>query len=118
MFIFVKILFIDILSFGLFLGFFLGFSILRFQLRFSKISSSNRVFQDLSHGVLYFSVAQKFIDFTIVTCFRVLGKYLDLRNREMWKYGMKIWKNTEILLSAMFQERSKLCFNYVEIMKF
>ena len=79
---------------GLFLGFF-GLSMVRFQVMFLKISSLNRAFQDLSHGTLYFPVAQIFINFVIFTCLRIFGNYLDLRNREIWKflgkYG-KIWK--------------------------
>ena len=56
---------------------------------FSKITSLHRTFQDLSHGILYFSVAQKFVDFLIFTCLRIFWNYLDLRNHEIWN----LWKN-------------------------
>ena len=68
------------------------FSMVRFQLMFSKISSLNTIFQNLSHGIAYFSVAQNLVDFVFFTCLRILGNYIDLRNREIWngnveKYG-------------------------------
>ena len=62
---------------------------------FSKITYLDRAFQDLSHGILFFSVAQNVVDFVIFTCLRILGNYLDLRNRGIynleWKCG-KFWK--------------------------
>ena len=62
---------------------------------FSKIIPLNSIFEHLFNGILYFSVAQKLVDFVIFTCLRILWKYLDLRIRETWnvewKYG-KIWK--------------------------
>ena len=75
-------------------GFF-GFSIVRFQLMFSKKSYLDITFQDLSHGILYFSVAQKFVDFVIFTRLRILGNYLNLKNRRIWNFEWKcetIWK--------------------------
>ena len=41
--------------------------------------------------MVYFAVAQKFVDFVIFTCLRILGNYRDLKNREIWN-----------LLSSMF----------------
>ena len=52
------------------------------------------IFQDVFNDILYFSVAQKFVDFVVFTRLRNLGKYIDLRNREIWKY-MKIWKTMD-----------------------
>ena len=63
---------------------FQGFSIVWFHLMFSKKSSLDRTLQELSHGILYFSVAQKFIDFVILICLRILGNRLHLKNRETW----------------------------------
>ena len=68
-----------------------------FQSMISNISSLDRTFQDLSHDILYFPIAQKFIDFLIFTCLRILGKYLDLKNRELWN-----------LPSSMFKEQLKV----------
>ena len=45
----------------------------------------NSIFQDLSHGILYLSAAQKIVDFVIFTCLRIFRNFLDLRNREKWK---------------------------------
>ena len=63
---------------------------------FLKVTSLDRAFQDLSHGIFYFSVTQKIIDCVIFSCLSVLGEYLGLRNREIWnfewKYG-KIFEN-------------------------
>ena len=74
---------------------FLGFSTVRFRLMFLKITSLDTTSQDLWYGILYFSVAQKFVEFVIFTCLRIFGKYFDLRKGEIrnleWKYG-KIWK--------------------------
>ena len=53
---------------------------------FSKKSSLNRDFQDLSYGILYFSVAQKIVDFVIFTCLWIFWKHPDLRNREIWNF--------------------------------
>ena len=54
-----------------------------FPLMFSKISSLDSAFQELSHGNLYFSVAQKIVDFVIFTCLRTLGNLIDLNKREL-----------------------------------
>ena len=62
---------------------------------FLKISSLDRAFQETSHGILYFSVAQKFGDFAIFLCLRIFGNYLDLRNREIWKTMEKYGNFTE-----------------------
>ena len=50
---------------GLVSGFLGFFSMLRFQLIFLKITSLDRTFQDPSNGLLYFFVAQVFVDFLI-----------------------------------------------------
>ena len=67
------------------------FSMVGFKSTVLKVSSSDIRFQDLSHGILYFPVAKKFIDFVIFTCLRTFGNYIEVRNREIWN-----------LLSAMF----------------
>ena len=61
---------------------------------FLKISAFDRAYQDIFNDLLYFSKAQKFIGFAIFACLMIIGNYLLLRNREIWKkwkYG-KIWK--------------------------
>ena len=46
-----------------------------FRLMFSKISSLDRASQEFSHGILYFSVAQKFVEFLICTYRGKLKKF-------------------------------------------
>ena len=67
----------------------MGFLIVRFRYMFLKTSSLNRVSQDFSYRIIYFPVAQKFIDFVIFTCFENVEKYRTL------------WKEMEFVLSAM-----------------
>ena len=43
---------------------------------FKNITIENRSFQDLSHGIIYFSVAQNFLDFVVFTCLSDHGKSL------------------------------------------
>ena len=79
------------------------FSIVRFQLTLLKISSLDRAFQDLSHGILYFSVAKNFDDFVIFTCFRFFVNNLDLRNREIRKTVEKYGNFTEYIVLGTVQ---------------
>ena len=44
---------------------FLGFSMVRFQLEFSKVFSLHSIFEDVFNDILYFSPAQIFVDFFI-----------------------------------------------------
>ena len=44
---------------------FLGFLMVWFQFTFLKIFSLNSIFQDVFNDILYFSVAEKFVDFLI-----------------------------------------------------
>ena len=67
------------------------FSIVRFKSTILKVTSLDRLFQELPHGILYLPVAQKIIDFLTFTCLWTFGNYFDLRNREIWN-----------LLSAIF----------------
>ena len=64
---------------------------------FSKLSSLERTFQYLSHGILDFSVAQKLVDFLIFTCLGIFCDYLDLKICERWK-----------LMSAKFKDQINL----------
>ena len=73
---------------------FLGISMLRFQLMFLKLSSLDRAFPELLYGILYFSVAQMFVDFLIFLCLRILRNFVDMKNGKIWS-----------LLSSMFQEK-------------
>ena len=62
----------------------------------------NSLFQDLSHGILYFPVTQKFVDFVIFTCLRIFRNFLDLRNRKIWKCTdiwiyIEIWNGAQCL---------------------
>ena len=84
-------IFINIPSFRVWSQGFWGFLMVRFQLMFLKLSSLNRSFQELFHGILYFSVAQKVIDFVLFTRLRILGILVDLKNGKLWS-----------LLSLMF----------------
>ena len=54
----------------------------RFPLMSLKISSMDRTFQDFSHGILNFFVAQNFVDFVIFTCLTFLGNYFYLKKRD------------------------------------
>ena len=71
---------------------------------FWKSKSLDRTFQDLSHGIFYFPLAQKLMDFVIFTYLGILGVYLDMENCEIWN-----------LLSSMFKDQLKvlyLCRDY------
>ena len=82
----IKVFFLDITSFRVNFRVFLGFSMVRFQLMFLKISSINTIFQDLSNDVFYVCVTQKFI---FSTCLTIMEK------------DGKMWKSMKIVLSAM-----------------
>ena len=69
---------------------------------FLKTSPLSRAFQDLSHVINYFSIAQTIVDLVFLTCLRILGNYLDLIKSWNKEFGMEMWKNMEILLSTMF----------------
>ena len=84
----------------------------RLQLMFSKISSLNSIFQDLSHGILYFSVDQKIVDFLIFTCLRIFRNFLYLRNRQIWKTMEKCGKFTEYNVLGTVQDVLQLCRDY------
>ena len=63
---------------------FLGFSMVRFELMFLKRSSLNTIFEELLFDILYFSVAQIFVDCVIFIRLRILGNLVDLKKGKLW----------------------------------
>ena len=59
---------------------------------FPKRLPMNRSFQEISHGVLYFSLARIFIDFVIFTCLSNRGK--------VWMENEKV--STEVVFNCLW----------------
>ena len=67
-----------------FLGFFDGMVSVK---GFEDIIIGQRFLEDFKWFFLYFSLAQRFIDFVIFMCLTILGNLVDLKNRNKGIYS-------------------------------